>query len=45
MHKNNSDYTNTFCYLMDNLKIENKIFQDISLQIGKKMDHAFSIEW
>ena len=36
MHKNNADYTNTFCYLMDNLKIENNIFHDEQFTIWKK---------
>ncbi len=36
MHKNNADYTNTFCYLMDSLKIENNIFQDDQFKIWKK---------
>ncbi len=28
MHKNNADYTNTFCYLMKNLKITTSIFEN-----------------
>ena len=36
MHKNNADYTNTFCYLMENLKVNSKIFQDEQFKIWKK---------
>ena len=36
MHKNNADYTNTFCYLMENLKVNSKIFQDEQFKIRKK---------
>ncbi len=36
MHKNKADYTNTFCYLMDCLKIDTNIFQDNQFKLWKK---------
>ncbi len=36
MHKNNADYTNTFCYLMENLKVDSNVFQDEQFKIWKK---------
>ena len=36
MHKNGADYTNTFCYLMGNLKIEKNIFQDAQFKNWEK---------
>ncbi len=36
MHKNKADYTNTFCYLMRNLKVDSKIFQDQQFAIWEK---------
>ena len=36
MHKNKADYTNTFCYLMENLKVNSKIFQDERFKNWKK---------
>ena len=36
MHKNNADYTNTFCYLMENLKVKSSVFQDEQFKIWKK---------
>ncbi len=36
MHKNSADYTNTFCYLMGNLKIERNIFQDAQFKLWEK---------
>ena len=36
MHLNKADYTNTFCYLMDELYIEDKIFKDSQFISWKK---------
>ena len=36
MHQNKADYTNTFCYLMNVLKIDNKIYKNDQFIIWKK---------
>ena len=46
MHLNKADYTNTFCYLMDELYIEDKTFKDnqfISWKKDGKKDERLKI--
>ncbi len=36
MHQNKADYTNTFCYLMQSLKIESNVYNNEQFQIWEK---------